>query len=83
MRTFEREIRFTVMIKFRQLPAGGRVAITAFFSVFTIVSVRFLMTGIAILLCFRVFPVFFVTGRTARFGVYAFEYKIGFGMVES
>ena len=83
MRAFEREIRFLVMIKFRQLPAGCRVAVTAFFSIFSIVNVRFFMAGITILWCFGVFLVFFVAGRTARFDVHAFEQEIGFGMVES
>lgn len=83
MRAFEREIRFLVMIKFRQLPAGCRVAVTAFFSIFPIVNVRFLMAGITIPGCFRVFLVFFMTDCTARFGVHAFEQEIGFGMVES
>ncbi len=82
MRAFEREVRFLVVVKFRQLPAGCRVTVTAFFSVFTIVNIRFLMAGITILRCFRVFLVFFVTGLAARFGVHAFKKKIGVGMVE-
>lgn len=72
MRTLKREIRFLIVIKFRQHPTGSRVTVTAFFSIFSIVNVGFLVAGITILGCFRVLLFFFVTGCTARLGVHAF-----------
>lgn len=58
------------------------MTVTAFFSVFAIMDIGFLVTAVAIPRCFGVLFAGFVAAITAGFGMHTLEPKVSSGMVE-
>jgi len=82
VRTLEREVCFLVMIEGALLPGVRRMAVAAFFAVFALVNIHFLVAAVTILWCLVVLLVGFVTGLAIGSGVHALELKIRFRMIE-
>ena len=82
MRAFKREVCFLVVIKCRLSPTGCGVTVAAFFTMFAVMNISFLVTVITAMWRFVVFFFRLVACFATRFGVHAFEQEICPGMVE-